>query len=226
MKNQIYPMGRINNMVIQESDDELLIYDLEKNKASCLNQTSASVWQNCNGNNSVADISRELRIKLDITVSDEVVWLALDGLKRDNLLENGDEFEINFNGLNRRQLIKKVGLASMIALPVISSIVAPSAAAAQSSNLLAFFAVCTAPGQCSSNICQFNSFGMGDGMQHCCEPGTTGGTHPGQVISASFDLCFSNCAIDASSFCCSGQAQSAGSGSGCGQNQQFVCSCV
>ena len=92
MKNNIYPKSRRANIVVQDFENEVLIYDLSINKAYCLNQTSALVWQNCNGNNSVADISRELSSKSKIDVSDEVVWLALDGLKRDNLLENGDEF--------------------------------------------------------------------------------------------------------------------------------------
>lgn len=225
MKNNIYPKSRRANVVVQDFENEVLIYDLAKNKAYCLNQTSALVWQNCNGNNSVSDISRELSRKSKIDVSDEVVWLALDGLKRDDLLEEGDEFEIVFNGLNRRQLIKKVGLASMIALPVISSVVAPSAAAAQSGNLLGFFAVCTADGQCTSMNCQFAMFGTGDGMQHCCVASSTGGAHPGQVISAGFDLCFPNCNVNAPAFCCSGMAVSAGSGP-CGINQEFRCSCV
>jgi hypothetical protein len=225
MNNNIYPKSRRANIVVQDFENEVLIYDLAKNKAYCLNQTSALVWQNCNGNNSVADISRELSTKLDITVSDEVVWLALDSLKRDNLLENTDEFEINFDGLNRRQMIKKVGLASTIALPIISSVVAPSALAAQSS-LLPFYSVCTAPGQCLSGNCDGASFGISDGLMHCCVAGTTGGAQPGSVIAASFDLCFPNCSVAGSTFCCSGMAQSAGSGSGCGQNQQFVCRCV
>ncbi len=225
MKNNIYPKSRRANIVVQDFENEVLIYDLAKNKAYCLNQTSALVWQNCNGNNSVADISRELSSKSKIDVSDEVVWLAIDGLKKDNLLENGDEVEINFNGLNRRQLIKKVGFASMIALPIISSVIAPSAAAAQS-NLLAFFAVCTAPSQCSSGNCDAASFGINDGLGHCCVSGTTGGAQPGQIISASFDLCFPNCSTTAPNFCCSGQAQVAPGGAECGINQQFRCRCV
>jgi hypothetical protein len=225
MKNNIYPKSRRANIVVQDAGNEVLIYDLAKNKAYCLNQTSALVWQNCDGNNSVADISRELSGKAKIDVSDEMVWLALDGLKRDDLLENGDEFEINFNGLNRRQIIKKVGLASMIALPIISAVIAPTAAAAQSNNLLPFFSVCTASGQCASMNCDNASFGTTDGLLRCCVAGTTGGTHPGQVISAGSDICFPNCNVNAPAFCCSGQAQSAGSGP-CGINQQFRCSCV
>ncbi|NJM53958.1 MAG: PqqD family protein [Blastocatellia bacterium] len=210
---------------MQDFENEVLIYDLTKNKAYCLNQTSALVWQNCNGNNSVADISCQLSSESKTDVSDEVVWLALDGLKRDDLLENGDEFEINFNGLNRRQLIKKVGLASMIALPVISAIVAPTSAAAQS-NLLPFLAVCTADGQCASGNCDAASFGGSDGVQRCCIAGTTGGTRPGNIIAAASDLCFPNCTSPATGvFCCSGVAQTEPGGN-CGSNQQFRCSCV
>ena len=130
MKNK--PQSRQSNLVVQDLENEILIYDLNINKVYCLNETSAMVWQLCDGKRTVSDIARQLSKKLRIEVSDDFVWLALDRLKKDNLLENSEGFEINFGNLNRRQVIKKVGLASMIALPLSSSLVAPKAIAAQS----------------------------------------------------------------------------------------------
>lgn len=147
MKQNIQPTARQKNLVVQDFENEVLIYDLGSNKAFCLNQTSALVWQFSNGRNSVADIADLMSKKMKILVSEEVVWLALDQLKKDNLLENYEEFDINFNGLTRRQVIKKVGLASMIALPLVSSVVAPSAAMAQSGP------PCAAPGTIAPNFC-------------------------------------------------------------------------
>jgi hypothetical protein len=50
MNTKDYPISRQNNIVTQEVESELLIYDLVENKAFCLNETSAFVWQNCDGN--------------------------------------------------------------------------------------------------------------------------------------------------------------------------------
>lgn len=126
------PLSRKANIVIQEFENEVLIYDLKINKAFCLNETSHLVWQLCNGINSIADINRKLRKKLNINYSEELIWLALDQLKKNNLLENSSEIEINFGGLSRREAIRKVGLSSVIALPIIAAIVAPTAIHAQS----------------------------------------------------------------------------------------------
>ncbi|MEK7725281.1 MAG: hypothetical protein AAB336_13085, partial [Acidobacteriota bacterium] len=111
------PLSKNENIVVQETDRELLIYDLVSNQAYCLNETSALVWQFSNGQNSIAEITDLMSQKLKTLVTQEVVWLALEQLKKDNLLENGEDFEIDYHGLTRRQIIKKIGLASMIALP-------------------------------------------------------------------------------------------------------------
>lgn len=132
MNNKNYPISRRENIVMQELENEVLLYDLTANKAFCLNVTSALVWQLCDGNHSVVEISRILSQKLNGTVSEDFVWLALEQLKREKLLTKNENLELNFNGLSRREVIRKVGLASMVALPIISSVIAPTATNAQS----------------------------------------------------------------------------------------------
>ena len=121
------PQSRKANIVVQEFENEVLIYDLTINKAFCLNQTSALVYQLADGTKTVSEISELMSKKLKTLVSEDFVWLALDGLKKDNLLENADEVPNHFAGLSRRDVIRKIGLGSMIALPLISAIVAPKA---------------------------------------------------------------------------------------------------
>lgn len=112
---------------------EVLIYDLGEQRAFCLNETSALVWQACNGKKSVTDIGFELSGKLNSQVNEDLVWLALDQLKNENLIESEKEdFQIDFSGMSRRNVIKKVGLAAIVALPIVTSLVAPTAASAQS----------------------------------------------------------------------------------------------
>jgi len=49
-------MARQNGIVVQEMPDEVLVYDLDSNKAHCLNQSAALVWKSCDGTNTVGDI--------------------------------------------------------------------------------------------------------------------------------------------------------------------------
>jgi hypothetical protein len=58
--------------------------------------------------------------------------LALNDLKKNGLVEYDADKVNEFGGLSRREMIRKVGLASMVALPAIMSIVAPMAVHAQS----------------------------------------------------------------------------------------------
>ena len=41
----ILPAAREEGLIIQEMADEVLVYDRERYKAHCLNQTAALVWR-------------------------------------------------------------------------------------------------------------------------------------------------------------------------------------
>lgn len=126
------PVSRKQNIVVQEIEKKLLVYDLRTNQAYCLNETSAMIFQLCDGTKSVAEISHTMSKNLKTPVLEDRIWLALDSFKKEKLLEENQRFSIDFYGLTRRQVIKKIGLASMIALPIVSSVVAPSAVLALS----------------------------------------------------------------------------------------------
>ena len=162
MNSANHPLCRKNNIVIQELGGEILVYDLLINKAFCLNETSAMVWAECDGQKSIAEISQTLSRKLKSNVSEDFVWLALNQFKADNLLENSHEFVSVFEGLSRREVIRRVGFATMVALPVISAVIAPSAVNAQSGVCVCGSAAansrpggcaCTSNGQCCSGVC-------------------------------------------------------------------------
>lgn len=130
MSNSQNPTARKYGLVVQEMADEVLVYDLNSNKAHCLNQTAAFVWNHCDGLNSVADIVSRFEKTSGNRVSDDLVWLAIDQLSERNLLEK--EVTTKFEGQTRRAALKKIGLASVVALPIIASITAPTAALAVS----------------------------------------------------------------------------------------------
>lgn len=122
------PKARTTGLVIQEMPDEVLVYDLDTNKAHCLNTTAAAVWKSCDGVRSVADIAREFNVAGTKGVSEDLVWLAIDQLNENGLL--AETVAPRFSGPSRRQVIKTIGLASVIAVPVIASLVAPQNALA------------------------------------------------------------------------------------------------
>lgn len=132
MKLKMHPVSRKKDLVMQKLSGELLIYDLEVNRAFCLNRTSALVWDLCDGERSVQTISKSLSATLKQNVTEDLVLLALDQLNKENLLENKRDTAKQFIGFSRREVIRRAALTSVVTLPLISSLVAPRAAAAQS----------------------------------------------------------------------------------------------
>ena len=128
------PRSRTADIVVQSLGNEVLIYDLKSHLAYNLNETSSVVYLACDGETSFD----ELRSKSNFT--DYLIFLALEGLNKENLLES-DSYRSPFAGLSRREVIKKVGLAAMITLPVITKLIAPTAATAASRT------TCVAPNQ-------------------------------------------------------------------------------
>jgi hypothetical protein len=159
---QKYPVSRKDNLVVQELDGEVLIYDVSENKAFCLNETSGLIWQACDGKKSVAEISKLVGKELNSPVNEDLIWFALDQLKKEKLIENSDDLPDHFEGLSRREVIKKVGLGSIIALPVVASMVAPMAIEAQSA--------CNVAASCTCAV-----DGMTAGQGNICAPAGTGG---------------------------------------------------
>lgn len=158
MSQNTKPKSRREDIVIQEVDGEILIYDLRINKAYCLNRTSALVWQACDGSRTIAEINDFVGRQLKASSNDDVIWLALDQLSRENLL--ADPVPRAF-GVSRREALKRIGVTSAVALPVIASLVAPKAVSAQSCR--ANDAVCTTSSQCCSNCCKAG----GGGVNQC-----------------------------------------------------------
>lgn len=145
----VAPRARKNGLLIRELGDETLVYDLDRHKAYCLNQTSALVWRQCDGRNDVADIASSIQSELETTMDADVVRLALKQLRRANLIEA--TMETRSPGLSRRELIKRAGIAAAVTLPLVTSIVAPTAVEAATCG--AKGAACTTGANCCSGLC-------------------------------------------------------------------------
>lgn len=135
MEDNIIPTARKKELVVEElsNSNEVLIYDLERHKALCLNYTAAEVWKLCDGNSSVSSITKALNAEPGIQVDEDVVWYALDQLSKNHLLEERPTVR---RRLSRREMLKKAGTTAALVLPVVTSIVAPMAAQAQSCSTL------------------------------------------------------------------------------------------
>ena len=127
---QVLPLARTDQLVVQELPDEVLVYDLERHKAHCLNKTSAMVWKRCDGRTTVAEMTRRLGRELAAPVDDDVVWLALGQLRRFHLLEEGSG-SVGSLKVSRRDLVRKY-LPAALAVPLILSVPAPTPAATAS----------------------------------------------------------------------------------------------
>jgi hypothetical protein len=192
------PIARSTEIVVQELGKEVLVYDLNTHKAFNLNETSSIVYRACDGKTTFDEL------KLRVRFTDEIIFLALDELKKENLLEESQVYNSPFTGMSRREAIRKVGLASMIALPVISSLVAPTAAMAQSAGS------CQSSGQTCINNHDF-------AQSNCCNGLRCDGGRCSNCINSVYQACFSgteaSCltqcnSVDMKNICCnSGSAR-------------------
>lgn len=157
------PKTREKGIVIQNLDDEILVYDLESNKAFCLNKTTSAIWQKCTGELSVEAIVPEVQKDFGTSVTKELVALAIEQLKNDNLLESGENVSTILDGLSRREMVRRVGFMSVVALPLVSSLVAPNAINAMSVTCPAPGGAptcpCTTNGSCDDNCCDMDNSG-------------------------------------------------------------------
>ena len=122
-----FPQMRKRGLIIDELTDEVLVYDLDSDQAHCLNRTAALVWRCCDGNTSATEIARRLSVALAAPFNEELVWLALGQLEKLQLLEDSISVPSQFTQLSRRRMIRQLGLAAAVAVPLVTSIVAPTA---------------------------------------------------------------------------------------------------
>ena len=199
-----FPVARTANVVEQNLDNETLIYDLTIDKAYMLNETSAFVWKQLDGQTSIADISRRLGAKFKQPANEDIVWLAIEQLKKDNLLAEAARLPTPFTGSTRREAIKRIGLATMIALPLVTGLTAPQAAhAASNAILIAACQPCSlANPRCASGKCAVRTRPTGVNGSYCSAASDTVITLlPGDAFGANS---LQECNTQAANYCCAG----------------------
>ncbi len=148
--NALMPRARQDKLVVEELQDETLVYDLERHKAHCLNRTSALVWRRCDGRTAVAEVAGLLEMELGIPADDAVVWMALDRLGSAHLLKETVALPADRARYSRREVLRTLRRVAGISLllPVIESIVSPLAAAQSSGCITEALCLALSPPAC------------------------------------------------------------------------------
>jgi len=146
------PRARKSGLVVKEVDGEILIYDRERNKAHCLNPTAAKIWKYCDGETTLLDARKSLARELNTPVETSLVEYAVQQFSADNLLEAESAMPaFMIPGLNRRQMVRTLGLGALVAVPLVTSILAPTPA--QAATCIPSGGTCAAPAECCSGLC-------------------------------------------------------------------------
>lgn len=158
-RENVMPQARNLDLVTREVADEVLVYDLKRHKAHCLNQTAALVWKHCDGQNSVADIATLMQGDLSTSVDEATVWLAVERLGKANLLAERITPPAGSPRLSRRDAMRRIGLGAALAVPVVMTVIAPTAVMAATctpgvTGTVANGGQCTSSLQCQSCCCK------------------------------------------------------------------------
>ena len=118
-----------DGLVVQQVQDEVLVFNPDRNEASALNRAAAVVFDLCDGEHDIDSMRAALDEAGLGSSSDDAVWLALDELNEAGLID----LQIpKANHLGRRELLKTIGVgaaAAAVVLPVVETIGAPPASA-------------------------------------------------------------------------------------------------
>jgi hypothetical protein len=147
-KKSITPQAKTDGVVVEHLADEVLVYDLKRDRAHCLNVTAARVWEKCDGQRTIRQIASEV-VKGEEEAGEEVVWLAVEELSRAGLME--EKIKRSSGGISRREVIKRIAVGAAIGVPVVTSIVAPTASHA--ANCIPTGGGCTTAVNCCSGVC-------------------------------------------------------------------------
>lgn len=157
------PKAKREDLMVEEAGGELIVYDLKRHRVHCLNAAAVRVWRLCTGRRTVAELAAKLESALEPAARETVVGDAIAQFERLGLVEPSDS--VAPRRMSRRELVRKIGigaLAAGVVLPLVTSIVAPTPAYAQSCR--ANGTPCATSAQCCSRCCNMQAAGL-----HCAD---------------------------------------------------------
>ena len=123
------PRVRIERLVVEDVLDEIVAYDLDRDKAHSLNSTAALVWTQCAHQTTRAEAVALLSRKLGSGKGETALDYGLAQLQQAQLLRDPLP---RVDGMSRRAVMRRIGLAAAAGLPLVTSLLAPPAIQAQS----------------------------------------------------------------------------------------------
>jgi hypothetical protein len=116
-----FPQARTKEIIVQELPGEVLIYDQRRQKAHCLNETSAFVWKHCDGQTSISELAALFAEAEHGPAEEPVIRLALDQLASRHLLDADSNLPRLSVNLSRRTAIRAI-VAAVVLLPLVTSV--------------------------------------------------------------------------------------------------------
>jgi hypothetical protein len=168
------PRARQSGLIVRDLEDEVLVYDLERNQAHCLNRTAGLVFRYCDGITTIGELVELLRTHIGPEADEQTVWHALLRLGKDELLQEQVSW-VAKPGMTRRELMQRAGIA--VAAATVTSIVVPSATHAASithicSSSTERFPCCPTGTECGPDqnyVCVQCGGTSPDGKSACCQ---------------------------------------------------------
>ena len=153
------PRARTNQLVTRDLGDELLVYDLERHKAYCLNRVAMQVFRHCDGETTIPDMAHRVGNALGLPIDDHAVRLGLMRLEKAHLLD-GPGRQILYT--SRREMLRTLGRAAVVVVPLVTAITVPTSAQAANTGCLptgtspcnGFTNCCSGLGNCNNGRCR------------------------------------------------------------------------
>lgn len=149
------PAARDEGLLIEHVADEVVVYDVEGKEAHCLTALPAVVFTHCDGETDVAQLAAIASEKLGETVTETTVVDVVAQLQARDLLASSRLS--TQDGVTRRSMLRKSAVVGGVvtAAPLISSVFAPPALAANSAT-------------CGRLLCCPCCTGSGFNKDDCC----------------------------------------------------------
>jgi hypothetical protein len=116
-------------LLVEETGSEVVVYNLEGYRVHCLNDQAVRIWGLCNGRRTIGQIAAGIDLAIAPKSKELVVGNVIAQLEKLGLVE---ESPLAPALVSRRDMARRIGIgvAAMVALPLITSVTAPTAQAA------------------------------------------------------------------------------------------------
>ena len=155
----VKPRARTNRLVTRELGDELLVYDLERHKAYCLNQVAMQVFRHCDGETTIPDMALRIGGALGLRVDEQTVRLGLVRLEKARLLDSPVAQILH---TSRREMLRTLGRAAAVIVPLVTALTVPTSAQAQATGVCPTLGhACKSTADCGNpSLCKCNPSGF------------------------------------------------------------------